>query len=419
MTLLILADDLTGAADSAARCHHAGLPATIFLQPPTTALPSGAVAFTSDSRYLPPALAAQRVRAFVEPFQGQADLVWYKKIDSTLRGNLGAELDAMLVALSGTEHTPCVVICPAFPAQGRGLVEGYLVHHQSPPRTLHLPTRLAEQIARPVASLTLADVQAGVAHLAALLLTAHQQGGQLLVVDAMTEADLETLVTATQQALPQALFCGSAGLIEKLARSQTNAKISMLHCGCQENRSFNPVFEKQNSNSQAGPNFAAPIRLQRPILALVGSGSAMAHRQLAALRALADVDVFVVQSEAEPVGQPSAVNQIGWVYHHPPPALTDSLEGETARALAAQLAGIAVVLIERLHPQTLLLVGGDTTVHVLEQLGVRQLTVVAELMPGIPLLSGQDRHGQMRQIVTKAGNFGDEQTLAQIFARSQ
>jgi uncharacterized protein YgbK (DUF1537 family) len=67
----------------------------------------------------------------------------------------------------------------------------------------------------------------------------------------------------------------------------------------------------------------------------------------------------------------------------------------------------------------LLLVGGDTTVHLLAQLGVRQLTVVAELMPGIPLLRGQDRQGRVRQIVTKAGNFGDEQTLLQLFAHSQ
>ncbi len=392
MTLLILADDLTGAADSAARCHHAGLPATIFLQPPTTELPSGAVAFTSDSRYLPPDLAAQRVCDCLRPFQQQPDVVWYKKIDSTLRGNLGAELDAMLTTLAAPDSAPCVVICPAFPAQGRGLVDGYLVYNQSAPRALHLPTLLAQQTSRPLVSFALADVQAGVAHLAKLLATAHQQGRQLLVADALSNADLETVVAATQQALPQALFCGSAGLIEKLARSQISAKI---------------------------PTLATAPSLQRPILALVGSGSAMAHRQLAALRAMAGVDVFVVQSEAEPVGQLSAVKQIGWAYHHPPPALTASLEGETARALAAQLARLAVVLIERLHPQTLLLVGGDTTVHVLEQLGIQQLTVLAELMPGIPLLSGQDRHGQMRQIVTKAGNFGDEQTLAQIFACSQ
>jgi uncharacterized protein YgbK (DUF1537 family) len=393
MTLLILADDLTGAADSAARCHHAGLPATIYLEPPTTALPVGAVALTSDSRYLPPDLAAQRVCDCLRPFQQQPDVVWYKKIDSTLRGNLGAELDAMLTILAAPDSAPCVVICPAFPAQGRGLVDGYLVHNQSPPRTLHLPTLLAQQTTRPVASFALSDVQAGVRHLATLLAEAYHQHKQLLVVDALGEGDLDTVVAAAQQALPNALFCGSAGLIEKLARSQISAKISTP---------------------------ATATLLKRPILALVGSGSAMAHRQLAALRSVPNVGVFVVRPELEPTGQmPTHQAQIGWVYHHPQPGPSEPLEGERARALAAHLAQVALLLIEQLEPQTLLLVGGDTTVHVLAQLGIGQLLVVAELLPGIPLLRGRDRYGRDRQIVTKAGNFGDEQTLVQLFAHSQ
>ena len=50
MTLLILADDLTGAADSAARCHQVGLPARIQVHGDLPSAAAGAIALSSDSR---------------------------------------------------------------------------------------------------------------------------------------------------------------------------------------------------------------------------------------------------------------------------------------------------------------------------------------------------------------------------------
>jgi len=147
MTLFILADDLTGAADSAARCHHAGLAAHVYLSPPVAAWPEGAVAFSTDSRYLAPTAAAAQVRTLLAALGTPQPAQWYKKIDSTLRGNIGAELDAMLAALSPQNALPCAVICPAFPAQGRGLLDGCLVYDQGSTPGLHLPTLLAAQTA--------------------------------------------------------------------------------------------------------------------------------------------------------------------------------------------------------------------------------------------------------------------------------
>lgn len=396
MTLLIIADDLTGAADSAARCHHAGLPAQIYVQP-LTALPTGAVAVSTDSRYLSPEAAAHQVTDVLTPFAGQPNLVWYKKIDSTLRGNIGAELAAMLAVLGSTANPACAIICPAFPAQGRGLEEGYLVYSQVPPRTLHLPTLLAQQSGQAMATVPLAAVRAGVESLANRFKAAQQAQVQLLVVDALTDADLATVLAAAKIALPTALFCGSAGLIEKLARDLAV-----------DSAPLTPT---------------PPVSLKRPLLAIVGSGSAMAHRQLARLRLLPDVRSFTAMSRAEPFvkipQKPSHPDLIGWACHLPEPEPGAALEGLTARQLAAHLAQVGTALVHSLQPQTLILVGGDTTVHMLAQLGIQQLTVVAELLPGIPLLTGVDAQGRTQQIVTKAGNFGDEETLVQLFTQSQ
>ena len=73
--------------------------------------------------------------------------------------------------------------------------------------------------------------------------------------------------------------------------------------------------------------------------------------------------------------------------------------------------------IHALQPATLILTGGDTAISVLKRLGLTRLEVVCELLPGIPLLVGTDASGQLRQVITKSGSFGDEQTLLQLYKR--
>src|SRR5690349_4479614 len=176
-SLVILADDLTGAADCAARCRQAGVPATICVQPPSIPLPMGAVAVTTDSRHLSPACAAERVRSLLASLRSGHIATWYKKIDSTLRGNIGAELDAMLDTLGQT----CVVLCPAFPAQGRGLEGGHLVGTVLPAHPVHVPTLLAGQSMHCVEAIPLSSVRAGSEALARRMDAAHRAGVQVLV----------------------------------------------------------------------------------------------------------------------------------------------------------------------------------------------------------------------------------------------
>ncbi len=404
MTLLILADDLTGAADSAARCHHAGLAAHVALRVAAGPLPVGALAFTTDSRYLTAAAAAEQVRYVLTMFSGpQAAHLpinqesptnqWYKKIDSTLRGNIGAELDAMLEILTPPGAQPCAVICPAFPAQGRGLVDGYLVYAQAAARPLHLPTILSSQTTRPVRLIPLAAVRAGVTQLTATLLHAQRQGTQIFVIDALRDDDLTTLLAAAQSVLAHALFCGSAGLIEPLART----------------------YARQTPAAQANPQ--ASVQVRKPILAVIGSGSDMAHRQLAALRQREQARCVELQPDLSSTMtlRDLTTPLTDWVIHLPQPAEQTPLEGPAARAFVDRLTQVAIDWIQWLQPQTLLIVGGDTTVYLLRALGIQQLTIVSELMPGIPLSVGRDARGHPWHIITKAGNFGDEATLVHLF----
>ncbi len=395
---MILADDLTGAADTAARCWGAGLPATICLSPPSDPLPGGAIAVTSDSRHLPPEQARARVYGLAREMRSHVTATWYKKIDSTLRGNLGAELDALLDVWAADGIQPCVVVSPAFPAQARGLEGGYLVHAQTPPHTVHLPTLLSQQSDHPVGAILLSTVRAGEAELARQMADQFAQGVRLLVVDALTDNDLAALVTAVQT-LPDILFCGSAGLVGVLARD----------------------LASQASAERAGVKQGAPGALppDRPIVTVVGSGSPMAHRQIRELIGRRNPARIVVAPHASGIRTvvPADIDAGDWLLHLSTPTADVELEGTTARELVAALAQQACAVVERIQPACVIVVGGDTAIHVLGVLGVERLTVIDELLPGMPLAVGTDRDGRSRTFVLKAGNHGAPATLDELVIR--
>src|SRR5829696_6365168 len=152
MRVAIIADDLTGAADTGVQLARAGYRTAVAFRdapiPPAEDL--DAVALDTDSRAMPAGFAAKRVMEAGHTVR-HARIV-YKKLDSTLRGPIAAELAAALGA-SGRDRA---VVAPAFPAAGRTtvdgvqLVRGVPVHEteakndpRTPVREGHVPTLLA------------------------------------------------------------------------------------------------------------------------------------------------------------------------------------------------------------------------------------------------------------------------------------
>src|ERR671917_1787885 len=93
--LAVIADDLTGAADTGVQFVHAGYPTAVFFRA-TEILEDDldAVSFDTDSRAMPAGFAARRVLDAAHLARGTR--IVYKKLDSTLRGNIAAELAAAL-----------------------------------------------------------------------------------------------------------------------------------------------------------------------------------------------------------------------------------------------------------------------------------------------------------------------------------
>lgn len=113
--VLVLADDFTGANDAGVSLAETGMRAEVAFSASYQG-EAQALILNSDSRAQPAAEAARRITHLLQAVLPRFQPRWtVKKIDSTLRGNLGAELEATMRAL----NCAVAVLAPAFPAAGR------------------------------------------------------------------------------------------------------------------------------------------------------------------------------------------------------------------------------------------------------------------------------------------------------------
>ena len=229
----IVADDLTGANDTALQFHIRGANTQILLNPeilPENRLSTQVWAMPTETRNLPPSEAYERVKSTVELLKDKLGIeFFYKKIDSTLRGNIAAETLAMLEVLDWD----AAVLLPAFPQEGRITVGGYhmlkgvLIERtehardpQSPIYESHIPTLLKKQLPEEhsdlIGQIEMTTVIKGAGPVLQKLNSLISEGKKLIVADAMTTTDIEQIVLAMEKSSYKILPCGSAGCAQVL-----------------------------------------------------------------------------------------------------------------------------------------------------------------------------------------------------------
>ncbi|MGB7190227.1 MAG: four-carbon acid sugar kinase family protein, partial [Acidobacteriaceae bacterium] len=218
LSTVILADDLTGACDSAAAFAACGLTARVVLDFEQLARRPGQITACSvETRNLPEKTAARRLREAAR-ISGSAQGLLFCKIDSAGRGPIGESILSLLDA-SGCG---CALVTPAFPDQGR-IVKGGVLHVVEQDGE---PKSKARQVALgrlfPDGSHSMLALIAGgnATERGKQMRAALAEGRPILLCDAETQEDLFTLVEAVRQAdCGPMLWCGSAGLARALAES--------------------------------------------------------------------------------------------------------------------------------------------------------------------------------------------------------
>lgn len=220
MKIGIIADDLTGAADAAAPFAVHGLRAGVFwhrADEGTAALRSmDAVACSTGSREMSSDLAVairQRVRDAALHLQTHSPGLLYKKIDSTLKGHLRLELDALRSETPGRT----AVVCPAFPGHGRLVRGGRLFVHGEPGPVLREAFGMG---ADPLAiDLSLEEIRKTGAPLLERFEELRRRGVHTVFCDTEADDDLDLLADALVEMDSTGLGVGSAGLTAAIART--------------------------------------------------------------------------------------------------------------------------------------------------------------------------------------------------------
>ncbi len=331
----------------------------------------------------------------------------YKKTDSALRGNIGAELAALLKA-SGARNLPFL---PAFPQIGRTTEKG--VHYikgvpvnESPfgidpfepvrcaevTKLIHLQTEIPAQNLRPGE-------------------TAADKTG-ILVYDAATAADLETAGRQLFQNGTPPVLAGCAGfaafLPELLGLSdgsvveppQLDPRLLVL-CG-----SVNPITLRQMDTAEKAG--IARLRLTPR------------HNLEPGYWASADGKAALAEIEAMLAANPRCIIETN-------DAGGNQLTADYAAARGIDLDGMRVgisgsvgqmfgALFGSEHLGTLLLTGGDTLLQCMNSVGARELEPVCELESGI-VLARFTYQGRTRYVITKSGGFGQEDLLVELADR--
>jgi len=407
----IVADDLTGAADSAIAFARRRVPARVVWGDARPEDHRDAIALSYDAatRELSSALAARRhgdaTRRFLRP---GARL--FKKIDSTLRGHPAEEIAAMLDVMLADEPALRVVLAPSFPVMGRTVRAGELHVYGIPlPFTDYWPAgrdaslanivNLVETAGLAARNLPLATIRADISVLRAALAPASARGTAVVAVcDAETESDLDRIASATLDDGVPTFFIGSAGLAHALAQrvSQAGApRMALLQREPTSQGSLVVVGSRAKGSRAALSVLSKLAGVQRisiddVLLASDPQSAALAALAQGAIEALAagkDVVVDIAQSQvAHNAGNPQLV-----------------------AALARLLAPVAR------QASALVATGGETAAALLTRLGVHGLQLVDEIEPGIPL--GLTLGELSIPAVTKAGGFGNEECLTRIISR--
>lgn len=392
--LVLVADDLTGAADSAVPFAASGFTTAIVFDRPRRE-PADVVALSTNSRDVGLAEAERRIRQGLNAVfgeDGEFRPAWlYKKMDSALRGHPAEEL---LITMQLSRMTRAVV-APAIPSQGRTTVGAVMYDHGVPLSRTPIGqehgrdnlVRLFQRKARiPVRVIDLKTIRGDRRGLGNALTL---PGSWIAIADAETAEDLVN-IAEVGIASGIRLFSGAAGLTGVLGGRLP----------------LDPIYRPPTIT-----------RKRAPVLVVAGSRHAVTAEQLdwaeetGAVRVTleqahlddADPDLHGVQQRilgALLAGRSTMVTTVGLeTARQPGSTVSERLAAAATSPEIVDLTGAYV------------LTGGDVAHAVCRRLGVRTIWLRGEVLPAIPWATITAERADGLPVVTKAGSFGERHAI--------
>lgn len=416
MKIAIIADDLTGACDTGVQLVHYGIDASVIIQNSNN-IKSQATIFNTDSRALGKKHAYDKVSKISKEIDRDKVDILYKKIDSTMRGNIGSELNAIYDQF----HPDFVLITPAHPNNGRIVQEG--IHYfngvplsetevakdlKTPVNESNIAKLIKQSSNRLVRHINYEMLRKDKSYLLKVLADWKKQGIYYITVDAVVEGDLHRILQLLDSEY-SFILCGSAGLINYLP----------------EKYGYKLV-----------PYNKRPFIKHSPALFVIGSVSERGRIQLNQL--LKNRDVIGVEMNTMEIikGGRAKDQEINRMYSEMTLAFkerktcalysSNNVENtkiigqelgisniEISNIISNELGNIATKMIKENNIENLFLTGGDTAQQVFTKLGIARYELIGELELGVPI--GEIDYSPPINTMTKAGNFGTTNVMTKAF----
>lgn len=401
-----IADDLTGACDVAAELAAAGRRVRVVVAPGDTSASEDGDAITivnTQSRSLRAAEAAACVRAALD---GRQVGVLLKKIDTALRGHLGAELDAACEVLGA----PAFVLA-AIPASGRVTRNGcqwfgdrllgeteFARDPEGPGALSSIPEVLARESGRRAVVVPREVVRSG--GLAAEVARRRDVGIDVFVMDAESDDDVRAAVDAILGLPKPVCLAGSIALAASLAASLDGSLAGLRTGGATGDASIpTPALVVSGSLHS---------RARAQVTAVLAAGNAVAVT-LPAREADADARACIVADATRALAGGTSV-----VLAAPPAA---GVPSEAAlRATERVVADTVAAIADAIPMRSLVLIGGETSYAVLRRLGAETIDIRGRIAPLVAYGTIGRGPAAGALLVTKGGSGGEPDVIAAALA---
>jgi D-threonate/D-erythronate kinase len=414
-TIAVIADDLTGAADTGVQfCPYFGMTILISylrLSPDFLSGISNVLSIFTNSRAIAPEEARDRLRRVASRVADLRPNWIYKKVDSCLRGNIGIETEAIMDTL-GYEMS---FIAPAFPAMGRTTVHDIHLLNDIPvsqtelardPVTPVMESRLSRVVSSQcryaVDHVDLSVVDGDENAFEAEIECRAKKNVRHLVFDAVTRQHLDRIASFVLRSGKKIILVGSAGLadslgcrltqgssLEEAATIPTAGGKYLLVCGTMSETVKHQLQMLQEKYSYdrltISPNLLAdPSRREKLRMRAQKAQSVLGRTNL-----IVSIDTSSGESAA----------------------IDKKPQRRPPEAVAAGLGYFVARLLEGTTPAGLFLTGGDTADAVLSAVQAFGIRLSGEIVPGLPQGTIMGGFLDGLAVVTKAGTFGQRDTL--------
>lgn len=417
MKIGIIADDLTGANATGVKLSKIGFQAAtmVYYDQPIPSNDLNTVCVDTDSRYASEQVSKMRVKKVLDNLKVWGADVICKRIDSTIRGNLGLEIDTILDYLG--DRSVAIVVA-SFPNSGRITSGGYLLVNGVPVQQTDvakdpvtplvqsfIPTIIQEQSKHAIAHIGLDTVLAGEKEVTEAIREKIHSDHRVIVIDAVRNEEIEIIANAMvnihdYQLIPTDPGPLTAAYSKGYTKQNAEKKKVLVTVGSVTSHSekqMNYLINKLN---------ARPVFVQAQELVL---GAASWEREIeravhVALEQIKNQEVLIITTMIH-TDEQIDLKKIA--------AEQNSNEDYLAKRISDGLAKITRTIFERCEEPIggMFSSGGDVTASLCSIGGATGIKLIDEVMPLIAYGQFIDGHFDGIPLVTKGGMAGDEKAI--------